>query len=194
MNLRKLLYFPTPEQRENLLTDVKRIVEGCSSIASTEWKELKENQRTHDSRCPKCKKSNIIDKIRHVQGTGKIGGEFKLGYGSINGSLDIDTTEVNHCNDCGNEWKKFKTKYISTTDIIRVALNYLGDIHSNPEKNKKKYWKHDAIKVFDDCYAEAIQVLLTKHKRYMHKSTKKILTIKKLRKEYNSVFDENKKI
>lgn len=191
LNWRKIFYYLSAEQKVILLADVKRITEGCSDIASTEWKELKENQKTHDGRCPKCKKSDVVNKIRHVQGTGKINSDLKLGFGSVKGSITIDSTEVNYCNHCGNEWKKFKTKFISTTDIIRVALNYLGSIHADPEKNKRKYWKHDAIKVFDNCHAEAIHMLLKKHDGYMHDITKKTLTSKCLRKHYNSVFDEN---
>ncbi|RLF56671.1 MAG: hypothetical protein DRN27_09220 [Thermoplasmata archaeon] len=192
VNLRKLFYYLNAEQKTVLLADIKRIAEGCNYIASTEWKELKESQKTHDGQCPKCRVSvKIIDKIRHVQGTGKISSDFKLGFGSINGSINIDTTEVNHCKMCGHEWKKFKIKYISTSDIVRVALNYLGEIHADPEKNKRKDWKHDAVKVFNDCHAEAINMLLKKHSGYMHDITKKTLNLKTLRKQYNSVFDEN---
>lgn len=191
VNWRKLFYYISAEQKLVLLADIKTITEGCNDIANTEWKELKENQKTHDSRCPKCKKSDVIDKIRHVQGAGKINSDFKLGFGSVKGSVAIDTTEVNYCKKCGNEWKKFKTKYISTTDIIRVALNYLGSIHADPEKNIKKYWKHDVIKVFNNCHAEAIHMLIKKHNGYMHNITKRTLTSKTLRKYYNSVFDEN---
>jgi len=192
VNLRKLIYYLNAEQKLVLLADVKRIAEGCNNIANTEWKELKENQRTHDGKCPHCKdKSSIVNKIRHVQGTGKIGGEFKFGFGSVKGSVAIDTTEINHCNKCGHEWKKFKTKYISTSDILRVALNYLGDIHANPKKNERKDWKHDAIKVFNDCHAEAIHSLIKKHDGFMHNITKKTLNLKMLRKHYKSIFDKN---
>lgn len=192
LNWRKLFYYISAEQKLVLLADIKTITEGCSDIANTEWNELKENQRTHDGKCPKCKdKASIVDKITHVQGTGKIGGDFRLGFGSIDGSLNIDTNEINHCMKCGHEWKKFKTKYISATDIIRVALNYLGDIHNKPEHNKRNSWKHDAIKVFNNCHAEAINTLLKKHDGYIHDSTKKTLNLKMLRKHYNSVFDEN---
>lgn len=194
MNWRKILYLLTGEQKLVLLADVKRIVEGCSNIASTEWKELKENQKSNDGRCPRCKKSDIVDKIKHIQGTGKITGNFRLGFGSLNGSTTIDTSEVNHCNDCGHEWKKFKTKYISATDIVRVALNYLGNILGEPEKNKHHSWKHEAIQVFDGCHAEAIHMLLIKHDGYMHDSTKKILNKKTLRDNYKSVFDEKIKV
>lgn len=190
LNWRKLLNLPTGEQKLVLLADVKRITEGCADIANSEWKELKENQRIHDGRCPRCKKSDVVDKIRHVQGTGKINSELKLGFMLVKGSIIIDSTEVNYCNHCGHEWKKFKIKYISATDIVRVTLNYLGDIYVNPKKNERKDWKHDAIKVFDNCHAEAIRMLLKKHDGYMHNITKKTLNLRTLRKHYDSVFDK----
>jgi len=192
MNLRKFLYLPTDEQKLVLLADVKRIVEGCADIASTEWKELKENQKSHDGQCPRCKdKGKIVDKINHVQGISKVTGKFYFGFGTINTVTTVDTIEVNHCHNCGHEWKKFKTKYISATDIMRVALNYLGDIYGNPDHNMKKYWKHEAIQVFDKCSAEAIHLLVKKHEPYMRNTTKKVVTMKMLRKHYDSIFDKN---
>ncbi len=188
-NWRKILYLPTTEQKNVLLADVKYIVEGCSKIASTEWKELKENQESHDGRCPQCHTEYVINKIRQVVGTTKTTGKFIFGFGSVNTETKIDTLEVNHCHNCGHEWKKFKMKYISATDILRVTLNYLGDIHANPEENIKKYWKHEAIQVFEKCHAEAIYLLLRKHEIYMRKRTKKVLTIRMLRKNYDSIFD-----
>lgn len=193
MNLRKFLYLPTTKQKNILLADVKRIVEGCENIASTEWKELKENQKTHDGQCPHCKdKASIVNKISQVEGNTKTTGKFIFGFGSVDTETTIDTLEINHCNKCGHEWKKFKMKYVSATDIIRVALNYLGDIYGNPEVNERKYWKHEAIQVFDNCHAEAIFTLIQKYDVYMRKTTKKVLRIKTLRKHYNSIFDKKK--
>ena len=191
MNIRKILNLPTKEQKLVLNKDIKKIMEGCDSIASVEWKEQKENQKSHDGQCPNCRvQKDIVEKIRQVKGKGNVGGDFKLGFGSINGSLDIDTHEVNHCNNCGNQWKKFETKYITNTDIIKVALNYLGDIYHDPERNKTYSWKHDAIKVFEDCHAEAIKLLVNKYDYKLHGTSKKVLKLKKLRIEYKSIFDK----
>jgi len=190
MNIRKILNITNKKHNQIINDDIEQILSGCDSIASIEWKEQKENQVTHDGQCPRCKdKASIVDKISHVKGRGKVGGDFKLGFGSINGSMNIDTDEINHCNKCGHEWKKFKTKYVSKTDIIRVALNYLGDILKNPEVNKNYSWKHDAIKVFENSYAESIKSLILKHKDYLKNSTIDVLSLKVLRKKYKSIFD-----
>ena len=195
MNLRKLLYIPTKEQIALLQADVQNILKQCDVIASSEYRDQKEAKESHDGVCPKCRarKEDIVDKIRQVQGKGSVGGSFNLGFGSVSGSMSIDTDEVNHCNKCGNEWKKMKTKYVSASDIVRVTLNYLGDIFDDPDHNKKLKWKLEAIEVFNDCYAESIMVLKSNHSYYMHSNTNNELTYSKLRKYYKSVFDKNKK-
>lgn len=196
MNLRKLLYLPTTEQKAILAADIEHILVECDKIATHEWKELKENQKAHDGQCPKCKarEDDIVNKIRQVQGNGNVGGSFYLGFGSVSGSMSIDTDEVNHCNKCGNEWKKFKTKYISKTDILRVALNYLADIIDNPAHNKRMTWKTETCQVFDGCRAEAIRILVDKHSHNLHLPTNGQLRLGNLRRHYKSVFDvDNKK-
>lgn len=195
MNLRKLLYLPTSKQKAVLAADIEQILSKCDKIASQEWKEIKENQKSRDGQCPNCKaREDIVNKIRQVKGSGNVGGNFYFGFGSVSGSMSLDTDEVNHCNNCGNEWKKSKTKYISKTDILRVALNYLGDIYKDPETNKKMSWKMEAIQVFDNCCAEAIKILVDKHSYNLYYKTKTQLTFHNLRRYYKSVFDaDNKK-
>jgi len=192
MNLRKLLYLPTKEQLALLTADVERILNKCDKIASAEYKDQKDARDSHDSICPNCHVrkdgNNIVNKIREVHGKGSVSGSFSLGFGSVSGSMAIDTNEVNHCNNCGNEWKKFKVKYVSKTDVVRVALNYLGDIYEDPERNKKFSWKVEAIEVFDGCYAESISALMSKNSHYMRLTTKRHLTLHRLRLNFKTVF------
>lgn len=189
MNLRKLLNIITKKDKNIINDDIEKILSYCDNIASVEWREQKENQIAHDGQCPNCRGKDVVDKITDVNGKGRLNGDFRLGFGSVNGSLNISTSEVNHCNNCGNQWKKFQTKVITKTDIVRVALNYLGDIVNDPEKNKNFDWKHDAIKVFENSYAETIKTLIIKHKDYLRSTTLNVLTTKKLRKIYKSIFD-----
>ena len=65
MNIRKLLYLPTAEQKNVLVADIEQIMTKCDKIASVEWKEQKENQKSHDGICPKCRarQEDIVDKI-----------------------------------------------------------------------------------------------------------------------------------
>lgn len=189
MNLRKLFNLSDSKQTLILVDEVKTIMERCDVIASQEFKEQKENQHTHDNKCPKCraKQDRIVDKIRSVEGSGKVKNDFYFGFGSIKGSMNIDTKAVNHCNECGHQWKKFKTKYVSKTDIVRVILNYLSDLIKDPELNKKLSWKTEAIQVFNGIHAEAIVMLVNKEKRYIR--NKAHLNKSTLKKYYYSVFD-----
>jgi hypothetical protein len=192
MKLRKLLYLPSIQHKMALVADLELIMEKCNEVAQQEFKEHKENQKAHDNRCPKCRamQDKIVDKIRSVEGSGKVGGDFYLGFGSVKGSVSINTEAVNYCKSCDHEWKKFKVKYFSKTDILRVAMNYLAEIMSDPEGTKRQSWKHEAVEVFGGRYAESIRFLRDKHERYLRSKTQDTLKIKTLRKSYLSVFDD----
>lgn len=194
MNIRKALNIPNKKQLESLRIDSDHILKNCSAIANTERKELRENQEMHDGICPKCRsgKEDIVDKFANVQGFGNVKGNFNLGFGNVRGSMTINTVAVNHCNKCGNEWEKFKTKSISETDILRVCLNYLAKIINNP-KEKKYSWKQEAIEVFDDCYAETIHAHVLKQSNFLHQTTVSTLSISKLRRYYKSVYGNKTK-
>ena len=70
--------------------------------------------------------------------------------------------------------------------IIKVTLNYLGDIFYDPERNKRYSWKHEAIEVFKDCSAEAVYTIQKEYKP----SLRYHITMKQLRTKYSSVFDK----
>jgi DNA-directed RNA polymerase subunit RPC12/RpoP len=188
MIIRKLLYLPTVQQNREIQTDIEAIMNSCADIASREFKEQKENQLARDTRCPRCRERDVVDKIRNVEGSGKINGDFYLGFGNVSGRMKIETEAVNHCNECGHEWLKFKTKYISKTEIVRVALNYLGDYLKDPVKQQRMCWKMKAIEVFKDRSAEAIHVLTKKHWGYMRPTPRQTLKPRILRKYYPSIF------
>lgn len=189
MNLRKLFYLPNTEQKKTLLYEIKEIEKVCDDTASEEFIDQKENQKTHDERCDKChnKDGIIVDKIRNVEGNGNVKGSVLSLV--INGSITIKTGTVNHCNECGHEWHKFKIKYFSKTDIIGVTLKYLAEIIDNPDEVKRYKWKKDYIKIFDKCHAETIHQLTKSYDKYINSQRKKILSLSNLRKHYPSVFN-----
>jgi hypothetical protein len=190
MNLRKLFNLFSAAQKALLEEDKKNVLSKCNVIANKEWADQKENQESHDNVCPNCRtgKQDIVNKIRNTHGKGDVSGSFRLGFGDISGHMEIDTDDVNHCNKCGNEWKKFKTKFVSTSDIVRVALKYLGDMLDNP-KEKEYSWKVETVRVFENCYAETIFLLRKEHDAYLFSNQREQLTNSNLRQRYKSVFD-----
>lgn len=106
MNLRK--FFNCPSYIES-----KLIMDGCNMLRKMADEESFRNneedrkrQNDMDTVCQKCKGKEIVNKISRVEGSGYVDGSFMLGCGSIYGSSTTDTNEVNHCNKCGNQWKK----------------------------------------------------------------------------------------
>lgn len=188
MNWRKIFRIPSKAQKKLLSIDKDIILQRCNIISDNEYKEQREAEKSHNDVCPNChsKKDKIVDKIRQVQGNKSISSTFYLGFGNLNSIINVDTLEVNHCNVCGNEWKKYKFIYAHKTDILRVALKYLAEILEDP-KQKECKWKLETIKVFENAYAENIINFYNKNKCYLYKPLK----YKKIIKYYKSVYDKN---
>jgi len=191
MGLRKIFNIPTKEQKDLISVDVDSINNRCEELANEERRDQRDFVERRDSICPHCKKSgdDIVDKIADVGGKGNVSGSFALGFGSVSGGMSVSTGAVNHCNGCGNEWAKAKTKSISRTDIVRVALKYLSEVLKDREQ-KRFDWKMEAIKSFDDCCAESIRFFYKRNEAYTYSK----LRLSKLRRYYPSVYDgKNKK-
>lgn len=184
MNFRKLFGIPSKQQKVLIDSDTESIKKKCAVIANNEWNEQKEQKKFSDSFCPKCHEKEIVNKVRQVIGIGKFEGSILFGFGHLHGATTIETLEVNSCVKCGNEWKKFKTKYVAETDILRVALKYLVQINENSSE-KKHTWKMETISIFDDCYAETIHTLMYVNKPYIPK----VLSLFTLRKQYKSIYN-----
>lgn len=184
MNWRKLTYTFSPTQKSIINVEKMVILDACDKQARSETEEQMEFKTKVDTTCPHCKtKDNVVNKIAHVYGSGSVGGHL---FG-VKGNVLIDTNEVNHCNTCGNEWKKYKPKTVSQTRILTVYLRYLSAIIRDPEE-KKNSWKWEAIQIFNDyCHAETIYELNKASNGYCYYPD---LTLSVLRKYYKSVFDK----
>ena len=189
MNTRRFFNNPNSKEKELKRLHIRRIEDRCGELAAQERKEIRESQQSHDEVCPRCAagKRDIVDQIVQVVGSGEvIGGLFRT-YGS----MSMDTNTVNHCNKCNHEWKKFESRTVTSTDILRVTLRYLTQLVKNPTKQKELNWKLEAIKVFNDCSAEAIRAMYLKHSSYL--SYDGALGLRTLRKRFPSIFDDNNK-
>ena len=185
MNWRKILNKPNSIQK-NIIIDEKRMIDThLSKLAESQRKEQKESQHFHDNICPNCRATQdaIVDKISSVVGKGNVRGNLFVVYGSSS----IETKAVNHCNNCGHQWMKYKTKSITKFEVIMVVFRYLYDVIIEPERNKDYTWKHDAIKFLKNCHAESIFLIQNDNTC----SIKTKLKLKQLRKKYESIYIDN---
>jgi hypothetical protein len=115
-------------------------------------------------------------------------GSFNLGFGEVYGDSEVNTTSVNHCNKCGNQWKKYERKYNSMSNIIGNWINYIMTVFENKFNYDNFYSKQ--IEFLKDYYAESIWELYKKHEYYTYSSTKENISLKLLRIKYNSIYDK----
>lgn len=165
-----------------IINDINIITNNCQIISQRENNEQKKSKHFHDNNCPNCQatEDNIVNKLNDVQGKITIKISQTFGYKLTNVLSNIDTNEINHCNVCGNEWKKFKLNPITKAHILKVALKYLSEILKDP-KEREKDWKVETIEVFKDSHAETI------YKLSKHNSVETI-RLRDLKKHYKSIF------
>lgn len=95
--------------------------------ASQKNSEARKRCEKTNSICPKCSSKNVNHRVKRVQGKvdGNIHGSSFLFSGSLSGSLhgEMDTNEVNKCNDCQNEWKIDDYKYTHSCDLMEESIS-----------------------------------------------------------------------
>ena len=183
MGLRK--YFNYPSKKEAIL-----IAEGCDKLiamakekSSKHYADESNRQKEINGTCPNCGDKNIVNKISRVEGSGHVSGSFVYGFGSVYGSSKTDTNEVNHCNKCGNQWKKYDTNYKWIDDIIADWLNDLSTVYEG-----KYSFVDKTVELLKDIPAESIW---EEGKRVAHKcyySTRENLSLSFLRTKFKSVY------
>jgi DNA-directed RNA polymerase subunit M/transcription elongation factor TFIIS len=183
----------SPEQIALLTADEELVMERCGNINKTYHERENRLQENHDSKCPNCHttKENIVNKIREVHGEGEVDGDFSsnlfFGSGSVHGSMKIDTDEVNHCNKCGNEWKKYNKDHQWISDVLKDGLTYTADLIKKPEDYK---WAKDFARIFDDCYAETIIKFCKENSFSLYSDVPEILCFSNLKSHFKSIWDD----
>lgn len=171
MNFRRLLNISTTEHKALIDADVEKLNARFKKLAYAEVRDQKEAQECHDNTCPKCQssKEHIVNKISKVVGSGLL--DRTIIFGKINSSLTINTIAVNHCNICGNEWDKYKTKVIHGSNIAGTAFNYLHQYMKN-DTSLRHSFKEEVLDLFSDVYAEAIIKFYRENSGYCYDNTK----------------------
>lgn len=155
--------FKTPSRKlpEWLNKEIEDLEKKYREIFERVSREQRLSVNHSNENCPNCRKKNIVNKIKRV--SGEVGGSFSLGFGSVNG--EIDTNPVNHCNDCGYEWKKDEIDYsgqrdMSMNEMLRPIYNFFNKSEDNNSDYLKKF-SAKALKIFikkhgDGFYAEQL--------------------------------------
>jgi hypothetical protein len=193
MNLRKIFNYPSQEQIRKIdeqYEELKKIAEKRAS-ENNEAERGYENKR--NSTCPHCHYNGkeIVNKITRVEGSGSVSGSFFWGTGSVYGSSETDTNEVNHCNKCGNQWKKYNRNWEIDSDYFVKWLNKIYDYIIG--KYEYKSWHDENItEFFKDIYAETIFKIFEEeeYSSKLYYDVKENITLSLLREKFKSVYDK----
>ena len=187
MNLRKIFNVPNENQKKLIEQDYKRMEKIAQKMANEHDVMESEYQENHDGKCPNCGATKIVNKIARTQGSGSVSGSFALGFGSIDGSSSSDTNSVNHCNECGNQWKKYQPNYKWTTDIFKEWMKHIIQYFDGEQWN----WIEKTMKLLQEHnpYAETMYMILNEINCDLYRSDN--LGLMRLRKLYKSVYDKN---
>jgi len=179
----------SPEQIKLIDADVAIVNERCKKISDDYYQSEERLQKFNDEKCPNCgaTRSDIVNKIREVHGSGEghVSGNLFGVYGSS--SMSIGTAGVNHCNKCGNEWKKYKKDFKSTREVVEKGLRYVARLIQDPVEYK---WAHSYVSIFDGCYVETILRFKEEHQYGMYSDDDETLCFSELKDYFKSVWDD----
>lgn len=114
------------EKKDTVLKDQKRQVEErAEDISYKEYEKNKEMVKRINNTCPKCNSNMVVDKITRLQWEGNVSWSLFLWSWSIYWSSSMDTNEVNNCNSCWHQRKKYRLTRNSKSDVIRMLMRYI---------------------------------------------------------------------
>ena len=160
--------------------EIKKMEEKAENVANEDNNRNRKWDDEHNSKCPKCGSKNVNDRIKRQQGSidseisSRSWSALTFGSGSLSGSIkgEFDTNEVNKCNDCSHEWKKYSTKYEWKGNILeewcRKAVRYLekraelDNVSYDPLDTKEEFTSLEEKtahlkKDLDTYYAESVK-------------------------------------
>lgn len=154
------------ERKSKIIDYLNKYSKEQTEKENMEYEKSKKEAEKQNSTCPRCGSKNVIHVIKRTKG--EIHGEGSIdGCGSIAGSLfgiggysyshghseidgELDTLQVNKCNDCGEEWH-----------ITEPEDRHYDDSFSNYDSFKPGYLyrriegyyelKYDPYDVKNDC-------------------------------------------
>lgn len=180
--IKKLFNILSKEQKAEILLQSDKIQLMAEQEASTLNDKERDRKKEKDSKCPICGDTTIVNKIARVEGSGYVSGSMSWGGGYIHGSSSTDTNEVNHCNKCGNQWKKYEKTYKWKEDILADWMNDLGTVY----EGKYTFGDRTVIRL-QEFSAEAIWEIGKKVASKCYSSTKENVSLSFLRTKFKSI-------
>ena len=187
MKLRKILNWPSKGE-------VAKIKIGCNELVEMADRKIREHennehkrQKEHNGKCPNCSSSAIVNKFTRVKGKGEVHGSFIYGFGDVDGSFDMDTSEVNHCSACGNQWKKCRILTQKRKDVFIGWIFGLERALNDKDGNSIGISGERTMNLLKNIPAESIWKTI---KNNTEKPYRKNISLTKLRTKFYSVYGE----
>lgn len=183
---RKYFNILSKEQETIIYNQYLTILNVCIDIRDEKNANQIKFENNYNCTCPKCKSTNVINKIitniKSIKHSNTLHPRFAFQkpittYYTTNYS---ENEEINHCNDCGNEWCKGKNFRFTVDNVFKEKF---GFILLTPFSSTR-------IEYFNDFYAETIYYMV--HERFgrvFSDVLKDKYSLKNLREQYKSIYD-----
>ena len=179
INIRKILNLPNNNQSIVINEGCEKLLKMAEEKSTINYKNEYDREKKHNSICPNCGGTDIVNKITRVEGN--VSGSFIWGNGGIYGHTD--TNDVNNCNKCGNQWKKYEKNYKWKDDIIASWLDDLNTVYEN-----KYNFGNATVELLKDIPAESIWKEGQKIAHKCYSSTRENISLSYLRTKFKTVY------
>lgn len=179
--IRKLFNLLSKKEIEIIELDNQVMKSIAKKLADEHNDSERKIEKKYNNICPNCRSKKIVNKISNVSGEGNISGSLFW----FDGDSYVGTKEVNHCSECGNQWKKYESDFYSTESVI---ADWINDLFSILESHK-----NEAIKIFNDNNIHAESIWRIYNKKLYYRCYYKIgnkISLSLLRKSFKSMYDE----
>ncbi len=189
MFIRKFFNRRNKEQEKVVSCQLTEIYEFTRQKIDKLLAKDEETSKDINGKCPNCGCENVVHKFANVSGNGYVSGEMFIGTGYVSGSSEVITKKVNHCNDCGNQWKLYNGQTFSSHKIIADDLFQITSYIKDP--NRWSFQQGIYLR-YSKYSAETIYELVKRCEHWSFHTVTKTLTLRILRKHFKSVFDGRK--
>ena len=186
--MKKLFNILSDKQKKVIEMQYFELAKTCNNLVNVKEDFIKNKTLKYNTTCAKCNSNEVVDKIitklqsKTIRKTSQSKFIFIPPSSYRYEKLYTEEKIINKCNKCNNEWEKKIEPKIYASEIFNE--NYVYTIFNEKTKEDLKNY-----------YAETLHYVI--HKNWNHSISsylKDDITMRKLRKHYKSIFDNEKKI